>query len=103
MPVHLKGRGDQHKLAQPLESAAMAILLGSKLIQWYKDAEDWEKQLVEMRAKDKQIAELEKVTRYEQRKVKYERKLAKYKKMWQVPQGEETPDGDYSVADSDVA
>jgi hypothetical protein len=86
-----------------LKAAAMAIPLGSRLIQWYEDAEGWEKHLVELRAKDKQIAELEKVARYEQREAKYERKLAKYGKMWQARQGEETPDGDYSVAVSDLA
>jgi predicted RNase H-like nuclease (RuvC/YqgF family) len=87
-----------------LKAAAMAILLGPKLIQWCKDAEDWEKQLVELRAKDKQIAELEKkVARNEQREAKYERKLAKHEKVWQAGQGEETPNGDYLVADYDVA
>lgn len=39
--------------------------------------------MVKLRAKDKQIAELEKkVARYEQRVPKYERKLVKYEKMW---------------------
>jgi hypothetical protein len=92
-------------VAKHPDAAATGIPLGPKMTQWYRDAEDCEeKQLVKLRAKDKQIAELEKkVARYEQREPKYERKLVKYEKMWQARQDEETPDGDYSVADSDVA